>query len=91
MFDSPEFPQSLEEDVFDAWLEKGRESPIAYEFMLVIWDEAEDCYYPAYAENRQDVLEKNPGFWGESVRHASTVAVYDLFSEAKMSFGVFEN
>lgn len=89
MFDSSEFPKSLEEDVFEAWLEKGRESPIAYEYMLIIWDETTNSYNPQYAEDRGDVKEKNPGFWGESPIHTSTIAIYDLFSESKLSFDAF--
>ena len=89
MFDSPEFPDSLEEDVFEAWLDKGRESPIAYEYMLIVWDETTGSYLPLYAEDRSDVKEKNPGFWGESPMHTSTIAIYDLFSESKLGFEQF--
>ena len=91
MFDSPEFPQSLEEDVFEAWLEKGRESPITYEYMLIVWDETTDSYHPLYAEDRADVKEKNPGFYGESPMHTATIAIYDLFSESKLGFEPFRN
>ncbi len=89
MFDSPEFPKSLGEDVFEAWLEKGRESPITYEYMLIVWDGTIDSYQPLYAEDREDVKEKNPGFYGESPTHTATIAIYDLFSESKLGFEPF--
>lgn len=90
MFDSSEFPASLDEALFESWLEKGRQSPITYEFMLVIWDETLDQYSPVYAEDRKDIAEKNPGFWGETYGHTATVAIYDLFSEAKLSLNAFQ-
>ena len=89
MFDSSEFPDSLEEDVFEAWLEKGRDSPITYEYMLIVWDETTNSYHPLYAEDRDDVKEKNPGFWGESPMHTATIAIYALFSESKLGFEQF--
>ena len=90
MFDSPEFPQSLDEDLFDEWLEKGRMSPISYEFMLVVWDETAGDYHPLYAESRQDVADKNPGYKTGNVGHSYTIAIYDLYSESKLGPEVFE-
>lgn len=84
MFDSPEYPQSLEEDQFEAWLEKGRESKIGYEYMLIVWDDVAAEYKPVYAENRQHIKDLKISPWGESVAQESVIAVYDLFSESRI-------
>ena len=44
MFDSSDFPKPLDEDLFDQWLEKGRNSKIANHYLLVIWDTMEENY-----------------------------------------------
>ena len=84
MFDSPDYPKFLDEDRFEAWLEKGRESKIAYEYMLVVWDDVAQDYHPTFAENRAHIKELKISPWGNSVEQESVVAVYDLFSEARI-------
>lgn len=84
MFDSPDYPKPLDEELFDAWLEKGRESKIGYEYMLVVWDDGESDYKPAYAESRAHIKELKLSNYGDSVEQESVVAVYDLFSEARI-------
>ncbi len=84
MFDSPDYPKALSEETFEAWLEKGRESKIGFEYMLVVWDEVEQAYRPVYAESRQHIKELNISPWGDSVEQESLIAVYDLFSEARI-------
>ena len=85
MFESPEYPQPLDEDHFDEWLERGRASKIPYEYMLVVWDEGERHYYPIYLENLSDVYEHgrdfNEGRYGEG----RLIAAYHLFSESKVN------
>lgn len=87
MFEGPEYRKSLDEDTFDQWLENGRESRMNYEFMLVIWDDMEQSYHPEYAENRQMISSKGHGHYGKTNALTSIVAVYNLFSEAKISLG----
>ncbi|MBO6494387.1 MAG: hypothetical protein JJ978_02385 [Roseivirga sp.] len=82
MFDSKEYPKSLSEDLFETWLEAGRESKMSYEYMLVVWDDLEADYHPEYVEDRSQIA-KYP-LWGEAGGHSSTIAVYDLFSEARI-------
>lgn len=55
MFDSKEYPKSLSEDLFETWLEAGRESKMSYEYMLVVWDDLEADYHPEYVENRSQI------------------------------------
>ncbi|MFT6969638.1 MAG: hypothetical protein ACJAXX_000198 [Roseivirga sp.] len=83
MFDSREYPKSLNEDIFEEWLEAGRESKMRYEYMLVVWDDLEADYHPEYVENRSSI-KKYPLF-GESSSHSAIVAVYDLYSEARIT------
>jgi len=83
MFDSKEFPKALEEQQFEKWLEEGRESKMRYEYMLVVWDDLESDYHPEYVEKRQ-LIKKHP-FWGQAAGHTATIAVYDLYSEARIT------
>lgn len=85
MFEGPEYRKPLDEDRFDQWLENGRESKMNYEFMLVIWDDVEQDYLPEYAESRQEISAKGIGFYGKTNGLTSIVAIYNLFSEAKIS------
>jgi hypothetical protein len=61
MFNSSEYPKSLEESRFTTWLEQGRASRIPYTYLLIIWDELEGEYpaqqllvaaYDLYSESR---------------------------------------
>lgn len=83
MFDGSDFPKSLDEDVFDEWLEKGRESKISYSIMLIVWDAFENNYVPVYTENRAE-LEKYEKYQTSTGRE-SLVAAYDLYSESRIS------
>lgn len=83
MFDSREYPKSLQESQFEEWLEAGRESKMSYEYMLVVWDDLDSEYHAEYVEQRSQIT-KYP-FWGEASGHSTTIAVYDLYSEARIS------
>lgn len=83
MFDSKEYPSALDEDLFEAWLAQGRESKMPFEYMLLVWDEMERKYLPEYVESREQI-NKYP-LWGNAAGHTSTVAVYDLYSEARIT------
>lgn len=83
MFDGPGFPQSLDELLFETWLEEGRMSKIGYYYLLVVWDEFEEKYLPVYIEERDKIQEYQ--LYGESVGQESLVAVYDLYSESRIS------
>jgi hypothetical protein len=82
MFDSPEYPKSLDEALFDSWLEAGRASKIPYAYLLVIWDEIEGKYIPVYVEKRSDIdsYEK----YGLSPANQLLLAAYDLYSESRV-------
>ncbi|WP_288372860.1 hypothetical protein [uncultured Algoriphagus sp.] len=83
MFDSPEYPQSLSEDLFEQWLEIGREKPIPYAYLLVIWDEIENTYLPIYVEERSQIHSYSR--YGTSPERQLLVAAYDLFSESRVA------
>ncbi len=83
MFDSSEYPKSLDEEVFDQWLETGRSSKIGYEYMIIIWNELESQYQPVYTESRAAI--QSYGLYGEVVSNELLVAAYDLYSEAKLN------
>lgn len=82
MFDGPDFPKSLSEETFNEWLEKGRQSKIGYEYLLILWDEYEAGYRPMYVSQRNDIEDYN------TERTASTrewlVAAYNLYSESRI-------
>ncbi|MFA0963679.1 hypothetical protein AB9P05_17875 [Roseivirga sp. BDSF3-8] len=82
MFDGPGFPGSLEEDVFETWLEEGRDSKMSYAYMLVIWDAYDNAYKPMYVEERAKIsrYEKYP----EATGREALVAAYDLYSESRV-------
>lgn len=82
MFDSPDFPQSLDEALFDSWLEIGRASKIPYAYLLIVWDEIEEKYLPVFAENRKEIA--GHARYGNSPSRQLLVAAYDLYSESKV-------
>ena len=79
MFDGPDFKKSLDEEVFNSWLENGRTSKLGHKFLLVVWDEYESAYQPVYVENREEITE----FKSSSSRE-KLVAAYDLYSESRI-------
>ena len=83
MFEGPDYPKPLDEDQFDDWLEEGRSLKINYEYMLIIWDAFEEKYLPIYVEGRSQFNEYE--YFGESVNNETIVAIYDLYSEARIS------
>lgn len=82
MFDSTEYPKSLDESVFDSWLEHGRASKIPYAYMLLTWDELDQKYAPVYLENRAEIY--NFEKYGDSPVGQVMVAAYDLYSESRI-------
>lgn len=82
MFDGPDYPKSLDESLFDEWLEKGRASVIPYAYMLVIWDELDGRYLPIFVESRGDL--QHFARFGESPENQLLVAAYDLYSETRV-------
>ena len=83
MFDGSSYPQSLDEEIFDQWLEKGRSSRIPYSHMLIIWNALDEKYLPEYIEDRNRIEEYEP--YPNSYSSESLVAVYDLYSEARIN------
>jgi hypothetical protein len=76
MFDGPGFPKSLDEEVFNSWLEKGRESKMGYKYLLITWDEYDAAYHPVYIEHRNDI-----SHYDQSLSRERLIAAYDLYSE----------
>lgn len=77
-----EFPKALEEEVFNTWLENGRQSKIKYNYLLVIWDQFDSEYRPVYVEHRDEI---EP--YQISNSRELLVAVYDVYSESRISVG----
>jgi hypothetical protein len=82
MFDGPDYPQSLDEAVFDFWLETGRASKIPYAYLLIVWDEIDQKYFPVFAENRSEIDGHEK--YGDSPVRQLLVAAYDLYSESRI-------
>lgn len=83
MFEGSDFPKSLEEDMFEAWLETGRNSKIGYKYLLIIWDNYDDDYQPLYVEERESIHKYER--YESSTGRESLVAAYDLYSESRVS------
>lgn len=83
MFDGRDYPKSLDEALFETWLEKGRQSKISYAYMLVVWDEGEQEYLPIYSEERDEIYRYEK--LGQSYGRQALVAAYDLYSEGKVA------
>jgi hypothetical protein len=82
MFEGPDFPASLDEMLFDEWLEKGRASKIGYAYLLIVWDELDNCYLPFYVEERSEIQEY--ARYGQSPENRLLVAAFDLYSENRI-------
>ncbi len=82
MFDGSDFPKSLDEDLFDAWLANGRESKLSYNYLLIIWDELESGYQPVYVESRGEISDYAKH--KISTGREKLVAAYDLYSESRI-------
>lgn len=83
MFDGSDFPTSLDEELFNDWLEAGRNSKLSYAYLLIIWDELDAKYLPVYTESREKIqdYERYPG----ASSNESLIAAYDLYSESKVA------
>ncbi len=82
MFESSEFPKSLDEDVFDAWLENGRQQKLSYNYLLVVWNEQDMEYQPVYAADRETIENYKTN---ENIGTEILVAAYDLYSESRIA------
>ena len=82
MFNGPNFPKSLDEELFSRWLENGRLSKIGYNYLLIVWDEYDSLYRPVYAQHRDEIGEY--GIYKSSATRESLVAAYDLYSESRI-------
>ena len=82
MFDG-DFPKSLDEELFDSWLENGRQSKLSYHYMLVIWDELEAEYRPVYLGSRDEL--NDYAQHKIAIGRETLVASYDLYSESRVS------
>ena len=81
MFETLDFVKSLNEDLFDEWLENGRNSRLGYHYMLVVWDKLHEQFKPLYTEDKERIEE----FDNSVVSNEILVAAYDLYSESKIS------
>jgi hypothetical protein len=79
MFEGPEFPKSLSEDVFNVWLEKGRLSRLGFHYLLIVWDEYESAFLPVYVERRDEIDQ-----YRKSGSRERLIAAYDLYSESRI-------
>lgn len=82
MFDGPDFPKPLDEDVFNRWLENGRLDKLGHKYLLIIWDAYDSTYQPDYVSHRDEFARYER--YGSSVGRESLIAVYDLYSESKI-------
>lgn len=82
MFEGADFSKSLNEDLFDSWLENGRQSKLSYSYLLIIWDETDSDYQPVYLENHDELYDYAK--YKLSAGRETLVAAYDLYSESRV-------
>lgn len=82
MFDGPDFPKSIDEEVFSLWLENGRVRKMGYNYLLIIWDTYDSLYRPVYVQHRDEIGEYE--IYKSSIGRESLVAAYDLYSESRI-------
>jgi hypothetical protein len=82
LFNGAAFPKPLEEEVFENWLVRGRDSKIGYKYLLIIWDNYDDDYQAVYEEERESI--KRYERYESSTGRESLVAAYDLYSESRV-------
>ena len=82
MFEGVDFPGSLDEELFESWLEKGREARVGYHYLIILWDALEMSYKPAFVETRSQL----EGYerYGQATGREALVAIYDLYSESRI-------
>lgn len=79
MFEGPDFPKGLDEEVFNRWLADGRLNRIGHNYLLIVWDDYESAYQPIYLTHRDEIKAYQTSRIGERF-----VAVYDLYSESRI-------
>lgn len=82
MFEGPDYPKSISEELFESWLEQGRASKISYHFLLIVWNVYDEKYNPVYIEVRDEI--KNYELYPEAKGSEALIAVYDLYSESRV-------
>lgn len=80
MFESSGHKGSLDEALFEAWLEKGRSERVGYHYLIVIWDSWEHDFRPAYVETRERLYDYRKDIDATE----EIVAMYDLYSESRI-------
>jgi hypothetical protein len=79
MFEGPDYPKSLDEVVFNGWLQDGRLSLLGYHYLLIVWDEYESAYQPVYVASRNEIAP-----YRNASNRERLVAAYDLYSESRI-------
>lgn len=79
MFEGPDFPKALSEDVFNRWLANGRLSRIGYSHLVIVWDDFESAYLPIYVAHREEIKS-----YQTARNRERFIAAYDLYSESKI-------
>ncbi|UZD23462.1 hypothetical protein PBT90_08685 [Algoriphagus halophytocola] len=82
MFDGPDYPQSIKEELFESWLEEGRAHVIGYHYLLIVWNVYDEKYNSVYVETRDEIssYELYPNARGPE----ALIAAYDLYSEGRI-------
>ncbi|MCR9249291.1 MAG: hypothetical protein NXI20_02670 [bacterium] len=73
--------KSLDESVFDQWLEDGKNRMLGEQYMLVIWNELELEFSPMYVVNKSDI---NTSL--SASIHERILGAYDLYSGSRIPF-----
>lgn len=82
MFEGPNYPKALEESLFDDWLEQGRNKIMPYHYLLILWDDLDQKYFPHYVEKKSEIFEYSK--YGFTPEQQSLIAAYDLYSESRI-------
>lgn len=83
MFETLGFPKGLDESVFQKWLDKGRNSPLSVNYLIVKWNEMEEEFEPQYLEHKEQIKELSSE--QKNYTNEKIVAVYDIYSESRIN------
>lgn len=79
MFEGPDLPKPLDEEVFNQWLENGRLSKVGHNYLVIVWDDYESAYQPIYVMERDEIR-----MYESSQSRERFIAAYDLYSESRV-------
>ena len=80
MFENHNYQKSLDEEIFESWLEKVRNRNLGYNYLLVVWNMQEEDFKPVYLDHRDQIDDYKTIIDSQEV----LIAAYDIYSESRI-------